>query len=178
MSQIVVASTNPVKIAAALDGFQRMFPARPWQAASVAAPSGVAAQPMSDDETRQGARGRVEAARQIMPDAAYWIGIEGGCAPEGERLQVFAWVVVTDGTSWGESRSAMFYLPDEAARLVLSGMELGAADDVLFGRANSKQQNGSVGLLTGDIIDRKRYYEEAVVLSLIPFKNPQFTFIR
>jgi non-canonical (house-cleaning) NTP pyrophosphatase len=65
----------------------------------------------------------------------------------------------------------MFYLPDEVAALVRGGMELGHADDVVFGRSNSKQEDGSVGLLTGGVINRETYYAHAVVLALIPFRN-------
>jgi len=42
----------------------------------------------------------------------------------------------------------------------------------VFGKENSKQTYGAVGLLTGDVIDRTRFYEDAVVLALIPFRNP------
>jgi non-canonical (house-cleaning) NTP pyrophosphatase len=50
-------------------------------------------------------------------------------------------------------------------------MELGDADDVVFGRTNSKQENGAVGLLTENVIDRTAYYVQALILALIPFKN-------
>ena len=56
--------------------------------------------------------------------------------------------------------------------LVREGKELGEADDIVFGKENSKQTYGAVGLLTGDVIDRTRFYEDAVVLALIPFRNP------
>jgi non-canonical (house-cleaning) NTP pyrophosphatase len=55
---------------------------------------------------------------------------------------------------------------------VRQGKELGEADDQVFGRHNSKQQEGAIGLLTGRVIDRTALYEEAVVMALIPFKNP------
>ena len=49
------------------------------------------------------------------------------------------------------------------------------ADDIVFKRNNSKEKNGAVGILTNNLIDRTKYYEEAVVLSLIPFiKNELF----
>jgi len=32
-------------------------------------------------------------------------------------------------------------------------------------------------MLTGDVIDRKGYYIQAVILALIPFKNPGLTFL-
>jgi non-canonical (house-cleaning) NTP pyrophosphatase len=51
-------------------------------------------------------------------------------------------------------------------------MELGDADDLFYQRKNSKQLNGSVGLLTNDLFTRTSLYVEAVMLALIPFKNP------
>jgi len=52
-------------------------------------------------------------------------------------------------------------------------MELGEADDRVFERSNSKQTNGAIGLLTGNVIDRTTLYAPAVVFALIPFKNPE-----
>lgn len=50
------------------------------------------------------------------------------------------------------------------------------AEDQVWGRTNLKQKNGSVGLLTGDVIDQKEHYVQAVILALIPLKNPTLTF--
>jgi inosine/xanthosine triphosphatase len=176
MTMIVVASLNPVKIVAAKSGFQHMFRHNAITARGVAVASGVADQPMSDDETRRGALNRVAAARDLLPQADYWVGIEGGVEWHAGQLTAFAWVVITNGTQTGTSRTATFCLPEEVAQLVSGGLELGQADDLVFGRSNSKQQNGSVGLLTDDALDRTLYYEQSVILALIPFKNPQFTF--
>lgn len=55
--------------------------------------------------------------------------------------------------------------------LIKEGKELGEADDIVFQRNNSKQENGAVGILTGDVVDRTKCYTEAVILALIPFKN-------
>jgi len=55
--------------------------------------------------------------------------------------------------------------------LIRQGKELGEADDIVFGRSNSKQENGAVGLLTDNAIDRAQLYEHAMILALIPFKN-------
>jgi inosine/xanthosine triphosphatase len=178
MTRIVVASTNPVKIAAVRAGFTRMFPdaADTFQFAGISVPSGVSDQPMSDAETLRGAFNRATNARQEQPDAAFTVGVEGGVELVNDELLVFAWIVVLGRDGSGKSRTATFNLPDEVSRLVRQGLELGDADDQVFNRANSKQQTGSVGLLTGDIIDRARYYEQAVMLALIPFKNPTLTF--
>ena len=68
MKTLVVASTNPVKIQAALDGFRRMFPADEFEARGVSVPSGVTDQPMTDAETLQGALNRAANARRAAPD--------------------------------------------------------------------------------------------------------------
>lgn len=176
MKTIIVASTNPVKIQAALAGFQAMFPGDTFTAGGVSVPSGVSDQPMSDEETLQGALNRARAVRNLHPDADFWAGIEGGCEEKYGALWAFAWVVVLAGEIVGKSRTAAFTLPHEIAELVRQGVELGTADDMVFGRSNSKQGNGAVGILTADVIDRAGYYEHAVVLALVAFKNPPLTF--
>lgn len=176
MKIVIVASTNPVKIESARRGFVAMFPNEAFTVSGVNVPSGVRDQPLGDDETLRGAHNRAANARALAPDADYWIGIEGGVSDANGEMQAFAWVVVLSERRTGKSRTGTFMLPQEVARLLRDGMELGHADDVVFGRANSKQQNGSVGLLTGDIIDRANYYEHAVILALIPFKNTALTF--
>jgi inosine/xanthosine triphosphatase len=180
--QIVVASKNPVKIAAALEGFQRMFPDNIYTTHGVNVSSGVPDQPFTDAETLQGALNRAQNAREQELQADYWIGIEGGVEDTPDQaagtLQSFAWVVVIDrGGRTGKARTAAYSQPEEVAKLVRGGMELGHADDVVFGRSNSKQANGNVGLLlTGDVITRETYYVPAVIFALIPFKNETLTF--
>ncbi len=73
----------------------------------------------------------------------------------------------------GCARTAAFALPDEIARLVRTGFELGEADDRVFGRVGSKREDGAVGLLTDGAIDRAALYAPAVTLALLPFFNPE-----
>ena len=175
MTTIVVSSTNPVKIQSARSGFEKMFPGQAVTVRSVAVPSGVSDQPVGDAETFQGAYGRACGARDLIPqsDADYWLGIEGGVEDLDGEMCAFAWVVVLDGSRCGKARSGAFYLPHPIAELVRAGRELGEADDIVFERSNSKQANGAVGILTGDALDRAGLYEQAVLLALIPFKNPE-----
>jgi inosine/xanthosine triphosphatase len=174
--QIIVASTNPVKIESARRGFTAMFPDDPFSIQGIPAPSGVSDQPMSDDETYQGAFNRAQGACRIHPAADYWVGIEGGVEEKLNTLLGFAWVVVLSNGTVGKSRTATFTLPRAIAELVRQGVELGEADDRVFGRLNSKQANGAVGILTADVIDRTHYYEHAVILALVAFKNPNLVF--
>ena len=171
MKTIVIASTNPVKAQAALNGFRRMFPAESFEILPRPAPSGVSDQPMTSAETLLGALNRAAAARAAHPGADFWVGIEGGVEEDG-GLAAFAWVAVLSPSGSGKARTGTFFLPPAVAHLVRQGIELGEADDIVFGATNSKQQNGAIGLLTGDVIDRAALYEHAVVLALVAIRNP------
>jgi inosine/xanthosine triphosphatase len=169
---VVVASTNPVNLASTRRGFARMFPHLPFEVRGLPVSSEVSHQPMGDAETLRGAESRARNARTLAPEASFWVGIEGGCEDRDGVLHGFAWVVVLSENREGRSRTASFEIPPAVASLVRRGIELGDADDQVFGRSNSKQGNGAVGLLTADAVDRVALYEPAVVLALIPCRNP------
>lgn len=172
--KVVVASKNPVKLSTAQSGFGRMFPGEDVIVEGVLVPSGVADQPMTDVETFRGSMQRVENARRAIPNADYWVGMEGGLEEKNGELEAFAWIVVA-GTNGkvGKGRTSRFFLPTAVAELVRQGTELGEADDIVFGLKNSKQQMGAVGILTHGVIDRAQYYEQAMIVALIPFRNPK-----
>jgi len=169
---VLVASRNPVKIAAAQRGFQRTYPQSAFTVRGAEVPSGVPPQPLSDAETRRGARQRAERAAAMHPQARYWVGIEGGLHPDGDTFLALAWVCIlnADGRR-GEARTGAFHIPPAVAALIRQGLELGTANDRIFARHNTKQQEGAVGLLTGGLLDRARFYEQAVILALIPLRN-------
>jgi inosine/xanthosine triphosphatase len=169
--KIVVASTNPVKLQAAVNGFQKLFPGSELNVIAATVSSDVAHQPMSDEETLRGAMNRSANAQAAHPHADYWIGIEGGIQPRDQEMMAFAWIVIRSHQKIGRGRTGTFFLPPAVAELIRQGKELGEADDIVFGRTNSKQDNGAVGLLTDNVIDRAQLYEHAMILALIPFKN-------
>lgn len=172
MKTIAVASSNPVKINAALSAFQRLF-GEEFSIQSAAVPSGISDQPMSSQETLTGAMNRVLNCRKALPDADFWVGIEGGIEEEQGEMAAFAWVVVLSSNMLGKSRTGVFYLPSPVVELIRQGKEMGEADDIVFRQHNSKQNNGAIGLLSDNVLDRTDYYEQAVILALLPFKNPQ-----
>jgi inosine/xanthosine triphosphatase len=114
---------------------------------------------------------RVNNAFAASPDADFWIGIEGGVQESNGELGAFAWVVVRSAVGLGKARSGTFFLPKVVSDLVAQGMELGAADNLVFKQSNSKQAAGAIGLLTNNVVDRRQLYEQAVVLALVRFKN-------
>lgn len=171
---IIIASGNPAKVKAVELAFSRMFPDEKFDYEGISVESGVSDQPMSDDETFAGALMRAQTCRETRPEATYWVGLEGGLEEIGDELHAFAWMVIYGPDElMGKSRTATFALPPAVAELILvEGKELGEADDLVFGKTNSKQSSGAVGILTHGLIDRANYYADALVLALVPFKNP------
>ncbi|MGM0580903.1 MAG: inosine/xanthosine triphosphatase [Bacteroidota bacterium] len=167
--KVIIASKNPVKIEATKAAFQRKFPDQSFEYEGVSVPSDVSDQPMTHKETQEGAYNRADNAKTKFPEADYWVGIEGGIHDDEFGMQAFAWVVVLSKSISNRAQTAIFYLPAAIAKLVRSGIELGEADDIYFGRTNSKQKDGAVGILTNGEIDRKAYYEHAMIMALIPF---------
>ena len=128
---------------------------------------------MGDEETIQGARNRCAACLKAVPEADYYCGLEGGCDMKKEEMSCFAWMVIMDKHGKeGKSRTGVFTLPPQVAALVKSGLELGYANDQVFKTTGSKRSGGAVGILTSGVVDRTQYYEQALVLALIPFHMP------
>ena len=168
--KIVVASHNPVKVEAARNAFATLLPDASLEMVSVEVDSGAGDQPESDAATRRGAKTRAERAREQVPEADYWVGLEGGVERVGERLMAFAWMAVL-GVSGdlGEARTTTLPLPPAVRELVDSGVELGIANDRVFSTLNSKQDGGAFGLLTDGLYTRESVYREALVMALVPF---------
>lgn len=171
MKHIVVASTNPTKLKAAENAFSRAFPSENFKFEGISVHSSVSHQPMTDDETITGAHSRSINAEKIIPHADFWVGIEGGVELVKDGMLCMAWVVIRSKDNYGKAKTSAFYLPAKMVALITKGIEMGDADDMIFGNTNSKQKNGTVGALTRNLITRTSYYEEATLLALIPFMN-------
>ncbi len=174
MKKIIVASTNPVKVTATKIAFEKMFPSESFVIEGVSVSSDVSAQPMTTEEAVRGARNRVTNAKTHSPEADFWVGIEGGVDELDGEMWEAAWTVImsADGRI-GKGRSVTFFLPPEITALIKEGKELGDAADIVFKKNNSKQINGTIGLLTDDVIDRTQFCADGVCVALVPFKNPE-----
>jgi inosine/xanthosine triphosphatase len=169
--KVIIASENPVKINAVKAGFAKMFPDSKFEFAGVSVPSNVSEQPMTNQETKEGAFNRVNNVQFEIPEAHFWVGIEGGIEQSDSGMEAFAWIVIKSVELIGKAKTGTFFLPKAITNLVDAGKELGEADDIVFGDTNSKQKGGAVGNLTGGVLNRTDYYIQAVLLALIPHKN-------
>ncbi len=170
-TNIIIASKNPIKIEATKIAFKKVFSEKKLFFEEVNAPSGVSDQPKSNNETYIGAKNRAEYIKKEFPNNNFWVGIEGGIDKFDNQTLAFAWIYIISNNKVGKAKTASFFLPKKISELIEQGIELGEADDIVFGLENSKKKNGAVGILTKNVKNRTEYYSEAIILALIPFIN-------
>ncbi len=174
---VIVGSMNPVKVAAAHDVFSACFPNHNCTVHGYAAPSGVAAQPMTAAETRQGAINRVDACRahfsSSLPDAWY-VAFEGGVDVTCDGPVTFAYVACHQGQRRVVTAGPQLPLPDRVYQSLLAGEELGTVMDSLFNEQNIKQRGGAIGQLTKGLASRQSVYASTLTLTLAPFHFPHW----
>jgi inosine/xanthosine triphosphatase len=170
--KVVVGSTNPVKVEAVRAAFEMVWPEQAWEVVGVPAASHVSDQPMSDEECIIGARNRAKQAL-IHLDAAYAVGLEGGLQQTAGQWFNGGWIIVIDSAGReGIGSTIKTIMSARMMELIEQGMELGVVDDLLFQQQNSKQADGHFGLLTRNLITRKKAYVDGVVTALIRFMQP------
>lgn len=176
MKKVIVASKNPVKLSAAKQGFERMFPGEMFEYEGVSVISGVSEQPGSSEEALAGAKNRAENAMREFSGADFWVGIEGGIEVEGEEISAATWAVILshDGRS-GKGKTGKLYLPQKIAELVIQGHALNDAVNKVL-HINNAKENGVIGTLTGEVLDRAASNAIAVIMALVPFKNEKLYF--
>lgn len=168
MYHVVVATRNPAKILAVTEACKAVFHDKHIEVEGVDVESGVSAQPLTDRETWQGADNRLSAAKQVHPNATFWIAIEAGV----EKNQAFAWIIAESKSKRSESRSASFMLPDSLVKALQEGAELGPLMSTLTGIDNIKHKGGAIGAITSGRLTRSSVYQQAIILALSPLIHP------
>ncbi|GLP97271.1 inosine/xanthosine triphosphatase [Paraferrimonas sedimenticola] len=170
---IRVASLNPVKIAAAEQAFRQLFPDSVLHCQGLATESGVSDQPMDQAETRQGALNRIEALQQAAPGVDYTVAMEGGVDVLDGQACTFAYIAVAKGERVSCTRTSALPLPQVAFDALTQGEELGDVMDKLFNDHNIKQKGGAIGVLTQGQTSRQSVYQQALLMAMAPFINPE-----
>ena len=160
MMRIAVGSKNPAKInavkAAFIDGSFKIV--------SVDAESGVSEQPMSDEETIKGAVNRaIQAAERAEADIG--IGLEGGVQQTPYGLMLCNWgALAVKGMEPIIAGGARIPLPEEIARQLLKGAELGPVMDEYAKKQNVRKNEGAVGIFTNGQINRSEMFTHVMKL--------------
>lgn len=171
MERVAVGSTNPVKVGAARNVFARLFDSP--EITGVEVPSGVAAQPVGEGETMQGAVNRARAA--LAATGADWgVGLEGGVAfRDGQCWMIQCGAVAHRDGRVHVGQGVQFLIPPVIARGIAAGGEVGPLMDQLTGTQDIKKKGGAIGFLTRGLVVREEMYTHIVAAALVPFLHPE-----
>lgn len=140
-------------------------------------PSGVSAQPWTDEETRVGAENRAKKALELgtaqlgvdpSTEELLGVGLEGGVfeADNGELWStVWAVVVDTQGNVYA-ANGARIRVPESIAEPMRNGEEMGPLISRLTGQSDVKHKQGMFGVITQRFIDRTEEYSAIAKLAL------------
>lgn len=110
--RIIIASRNPDKLQAVKYGFTTVFPREEIIITPVSVPSNVSAQLLTEEETMIGAKNRAKNAQQEIPNADFWVGIEGGPEEQNKEMESFAWIyILAKNGKIGKGRTGSYFLP-------------------------------------------------------------------
>lgn len=138
--------------------------------------SGVAEQPMTLEETIQGAKNR---AKNVFPGSNLGFGIESGLVAVTEAKTGYMNVtvcVIYDGKELHLGLASLFEYPKEVTRLAVEeGLDMsqafktaGLTDQEKIGYAQ-----GGIGYLTKGRVHLVEYYSQAVTTALIHLENEE-----
>jgi len=165
---VLVGSTNPVKIKATKEAFEKFF--ENVEVKGIEVDSGVPPQPF-DEETFQGALNRALNLKRKF-EADFYVGIEGGVSKIFGRWFSFGAVCIVDRDGiYGFGTSPLFELPQWVVEELKGGKELGEVMDELEGRKGIKRREGAIGVFTKGVMKRKDLYVPGIITALIPHLN-------
>jgi len=175
--RINVGTTNNAKIEAVretildYEGFQNAI------ITPLKVESQVKDQPLTLEETIQGARNR---AKNAFKDCKYSIGLEAGLIPVPHTLSGymnFNVCVIYDGETFFTGLSSGFEYPPHVIKdIIEGGLEI---KDAMV-RAGITQSNevakgqGNIGILTKGRTPRKEYVAQSIRKAMIPLDNPKY----
>ena len=166
---IVVGSTNHVKVEAVREVMERVF--GDVRVTGINVDSGVPDQPF-EEQTRQGAINRAKAA---LGDHDMAVGIEAGVFEKELGLYDIQFCAILDrsgrltvGTGSG------FMYPPAVADLVRKGQTVGEAMKAVFEQPDIGKGQGAIGYLSRDLLDRKALTEQSIIAAMVPRLNDSY----
>ncbi|WP_080875010.1 DUF84 family protein [Oceanobacillus timonensis] len=156
--RITIGSENPTKIAAVKNIYHD------FEVRSLQVPSGVSAQPFSDEETQLGAMNRAKACAASSADGI-GIGLEGGVMYVGDTLFLCNWgaLATEDGKLYTAS-GARIALPKEIEDGLQTAGELSVVMDEYTKKENVRSQEGAIGIFTNNLVSRENMFTHVVQL--------------
>lgn len=177
---IAIGSTNVAKVAAVKEIIERSPLFSGVQIVSLSTHSDVSSQPLSLQETIQGAKNRARSAFNKCNPCTYSFGIESGLMETSDVSTGFLHISICsiyDGEHYYVGLSTGFELPPQILELILvQKMDLSQA--CLHSGISHNEKIGSteglIGVLTKGKIDRKEYSKQCIIAAILQLENGEW----
>ncbi len=172
---IKIGSQNPVKVEALRETLKDYSRFRDAQVIPLDVLSHISEQPLSLEETLQGAKNR---AFGSFVGCDYGVGLESGLIEVPQTKTGFinmCFCVIYDGQSYATGSSSGFEVPREAVEVILNGGNLTEASHSI-GLTESHtigREEGLIGLLTNGRVTRKDYTKQSIQTALVQIENKE-----
>ncbi|ODG90842.1 MULTISPECIES: DUF84 family protein [Bacillaceae] len=150
--KIIIGSLNPTKVGAVKKVFNQ------YKVEGLNVPSNVSNQPLTDQETMQGAINRAYNAR-IAGESEIGIGLEGGVIIENDRLFLCNWGALVYENEVILASGAKILLPSEFINELRNGTELSVLMEQYTNEKDIRSKEGAVGVFTNGRITRTEIFE-------------------
>jgi len=138
--------------------------------------SGISEQPMTDEESINGAINRAKSALARMATAHYGVGLEGNVTTISEMMFLHGWAAIVDRTGKvGLGHSSGIELPGSMHVALDAGAELGPLMQDMLDDADNEIRHtlGTNGVLTGGLYTRVDEFADATTAALAKFVKPE-----
>ncbi|KYR01084.1 hypothetical protein DLAC_02181 [Tieghemostelium lacteum] len=176
MISIAIGSENQAKIRAVELAIKSIWPDKytEFKLIPCKVSSKVSDQPLSDEETIQGAINRAKASLELHSDATYAIGLEGGIH-HIEFIDKYFELVVDRKGSIGIASTDRFELPKSVMHEILvNKKELAQVMDELTGKSEIRSKEGAMGVFTNGLLHRDLIYSNALIFAFSRFITNYF----
>lgn len=138
--------------------------------------SDISSMPLSIEETMMWAKNRAQNIIKKWVEADFYVWIEWGVSPIGEKKYIW-WIVYVENSTWEwhYGFSPMMEVPKKVEKMLYEeGKELWPVMSELSWITNIQSQNGSMWAWSDDMFTRKDEFTIAFKAAISPFYNTYF----
>ena len=165
--KIVLATENKTKISTTIEVLDLAFGKASCELKTLELES-IGPEPFGETELIDRIKVSLESARMAMPDADFYIAMEGGIVENEEYMEEVACVIVQEAKNnqFGISKAVSFQIPPVIAANVKKGMGFAEAVESYFSVKDVKQGGGFINILTNGIVTKKDLYFQPTAVAL------------
>lgn len=174
---IAVGSQNQAKNLAVRTAFERAFVSLSVKTEGYDVESGVADQPVTDEESIRGAINRARGALAKCATANYGVGLEGNTVTIADTMYLHGWVaIIKNGQNTpGIGHSSGIELPKNLKEGIEAGGELGPLLQEMLQDTDNiiRHTQGTNGILSSGLYTREQEFIDATTVALARFVTPE-----